>query len=90
LILPEDTPKAANTKQTKANTRKIKSRFIMPIPFDKYDYLKWGDLKRNPYSSYHNSQEWFEWHLNDDKRLLLIALERYADKITYWHKYFKK
>lgn len=49
----------------------------MPIPFYRYDYLLMSDLERNPYPMFSSeSAVWDEkWH----QRMLLIALERYAD-----------
>jgi hypothetical protein len=53
----------------------------MPIPFHKYDYLKIKDLERCPYPPFRNHPEFTKWNDNDDRRMLLIALDRYADKL---------
>jgi hypothetical protein len=45
--------------------------------FDKYDYLKMKDLERCPYVW--GTKECGEWNIQDDRRMLLIALDRYAD-----------
>lgn len=52
----------------------------MPIPFDRYDYLKLKDLERSPYVIW--SQAEVEWSKKDNHRMLLIALDRYAETIA--------
>lgn len=49
------------------------------IPFDKYHYLKFKDLERCPYVIW--TKEEIEWSKKDNFRMLLIALDRYADKL---------
>jgi len=51
----------------------------------------WGDIERCPYA-FHDP-EWSEWSRKDDKRLLLIALERYLiifDYLQKTHQYLKE
>lgn len=45
-------------------------------PFDKYDWLKFRDLERCPYAPF--TSEAVSWLAKDDRRMLLIALDRYA------------
>ncbi len=47
----------------------------IPIAFDKYDYLKWGDVERCPYVF--GSPQAAAWLDRDDFRCLLLALDRY-------------
>lgn len=55
----------------------------MPIPFYPIDrWIKWKDVERCPYPMFRNHPEWGPWNERDDKRLLLIALDRYAEFIT--------
>jgi len=54
----------------------------MPRSFNKYDWLKFSDLERCPYPPFRNHPKFKEWNENDDRRMLLIALDRYADYIT--------
>lgn len=51
----------------------------MPIPFNKYDYLYIKDLERCPYPPFRNHPKFRDWNDEDDKRMLLLALDRYAD-----------
>jgi hypothetical protein len=51
----------------------------MPIPFIDEENITWNDIERCPFPFSH--PDWREWNEKDDKRLLLIALDRYADKI---------
>lgn len=56
----------------------------MPIPFDRGKYITWNDIERCPYSfrgDVFEANMWLKWNQNDDKRLLLIALDRYANEI---------
>ena len=60
----------------------------MPRPFNKYDWLKIMDLERNPEKPF--TQTSVEWFKRDDRRMLLIALDRYATHITaerIWRNY---
>ena len=59
----------------------------MPIPFDKYDYLLMRDIERSPYILFSRSDgdermKAEAWHREDNYRMLLIALDRYADAIN--------
>lgn len=47
------------------------------MPFEKYDWLKLGDLERCPFVIF--SPESAKWGEEDNRRMLLIALERYAN-----------
>lgn len=47
------------------------------IPFDPHNYLKFKDYERCPHKW--DSFECAVWCKKDDERLLLIALDRYAD-----------
>ena len=47
------------------------------IVFNVYDYLIMNDLERCPYPMF--TKECGEWCEQDDKRKILIALDRYAD-----------
>lgn len=49
------------------------------IPFDVFDWLRIGDIERCPYPPFRNHPKHAEWNTNDEKRLTLIALDRYAD-----------
>lgn len=51
----------------------------MPIPFYEPKYLKFKDLERCPYSLRTEYRQNCEWMIADNKRMLLIALDRYAD-----------
>lgn len=51
----------------------------MPFPFHKYEFIKYKDLERSPFTFH--SPEYVKWSEEDDKRLLLIALDRYADAL---------
>lgn len=57
----------------------------MPIPFNLYDYLTWNDFERCPYASFSlnplEREKAYDWIKKDDKRMLLIALDRYTDRI---------
>jgi hypothetical protein len=46
-------------------------------PFYRFDWLRFRDLERCPFVWY--SKECNEWIRQDDRRMLLIALDRYAD-----------
>jgi hypothetical protein len=48
-------------------------------PFDKYDWLKVKDIERCPYAMF--TAECGFWSKRDDRRMLLIALDRYADHL---------
>lgn len=48
-------------------------------PFERYNYIKMKDLERSPYVIW--SKEENEWSKNDNYRMLLIALDRYADEL---------
>lgn len=48
-------------------------------PFNWYDYLKWKDLERNPNTPFTEASR--KWSEEDNKRMLLIALDRYADEL---------
>lgn len=52
----------------------------MPIPFNQFQLLTWNDVERCPFPPQHPL--WLEWNQNDDKRMLLIALEKYANIIS--------
>lgn len=56
-------------------------QLFMPIPFDKYNYLKMKDLERCPYPIFRNDPNIIEWTRRDDFRMLLIALDCYADRL---------
>lgn len=47
--------------------------------FDRYDWLKWKDIERCPYPPFSNHPKHTNWNKQDDKRMLLIALDRYVD-----------
>lgn len=47
--------------------------------FNPSKYIKWKDIIRCPYAF--KDQRWSEWSRKDDNRLLLIALDRYADEL---------
>lgn len=49
------------------------------IIFNKYDYLKLKDLRRCPFP--YQGKRTIRWDKEDNHRLLLIALDRYADKL---------
>jgi len=49
------------------------------IAFDRYNYLKIKDLERCPYVIW--TKEEIEWLKKDNFRMLLIALDRYADEL---------
>lgn len=49
----------------------------MLISYDPYDWLMIKDIERCPYTS--KDDGYLTWHNNDDQRLELIALDRYAD-----------
>jgi hypothetical protein len=51
----------------------------MPKAFDRYDYLKMKDMERCPYPMF--TKECGEWNKKDDERLLIVALERYAEDL---------
>lgn len=60
----------------------------MPIPFDKYNWLRVYDLERCPYPYFTShypptppNPEVVKWIQEDDARMLLCALERYAEHI---------
>ncbi len=46
-------------------------------PFNEEEWLKWKDIERCPYSMY--DEHWASWSKRDDIRLMLIALDRFAD-----------
>ena len=48
--------------------------------FAKYDWLKWTDIERGPFAPF--TLESGNWLRDDDRRLFLIALDRYADWLT--------
>lgn len=48
-------------------------------PFEKYNYITIGDMERQPFTPF--SDEAILWHIKDDRRLFLIALDRYADEL---------
>jgi len=63
----------------------MSEELIFPIklkPFNRYDWLKFKDVERCPYPPFRNDPNWLEWTVNDDKRMLLIALDRYAAYLT--------
>lgn len=49
----------------------------MPIPFDIYDWYLFNDLQRCPYRW--GTWECREWNKVEDRRILLVMLDRYAD-----------
>jgi hypothetical protein len=49
------------------------------IVFDRYDYLTWDDVERNPYAMYNPMCS--IWAKEDDRRLLLVALDKYAEAL---------
>lgn len=62
------------------------------LPFILYEWYGFMDLERCPYASFSSNQEErdkaFEWNKKDDFRILLIALDRYADFLqkTNWRR----
>jgi hypothetical protein len=48
----------------------------MITPFWLWDWLTIGDMERNPHDP--GTRHSREWSVVDDRRLLLIALDRYA------------
>lgn len=57
-----------------------KERISRIKPFDEFDYLKIGDIERCPYTW--GTPECADWNAKDKQRLVLIALERYANYLT--------
>lgn len=53
----------------------------MSRTFELYEYLKFGDLERCPYPPFRNHPKYRKWHEEDDTRMLLLALDRYADDL---------
>jgi len=51
---------------------------IILIPYDRYDWLMMKDLERCPYPPFRSHPLFKEWNDNDDRRMELIALDRYA------------
>ena len=53
--------------------------------FNLSKYIKWKDIQRSPYSRFSSYPEERkraeEWDKKDDERLMLIALERYAEDL---------
>jgi hypothetical protein len=53
----------------------------MPKEFIQEDHIKWKDIERCPYTF--KDPKWTNWSREDEKRLLLIALDRYADYLLH-------
>lgn len=53
----------------------------MLIPYDRYDWLMMKDLERCPYPIFNieNGENQARWSREDDRRMELLALDRYAD-----------
>jgi hypothetical protein len=54
------------------------------LKFEPARLIFYQDLERNPHNMF--SEEANQWNKKDDRRLLLIALERYLMIFDYLHK----
>lgn len=54
---------------------------IMILEFNPAKLILYGDIERNPYPMW--TKENADWAREDDKRLMLIALERYVMILNY-------
>lgn len=69
---------ATDLKSGGSNTVRVR---VPPVaPFEKYDYLFFRDLERCPYRW--GTAMCGQWCKLDDERMLLIALDRYAEVLT--------
>jgi hypothetical protein len=61
-----------------------KERISRIKPFDPYDYWTIGDIEHCPYPMWNAEYKdrWVEWNKQDKQRMMLIALERYANYLT--------
>ena len=72
--------KIVGSNPTRSTNNFMTTKFLFHV-FEVDKYIKWKDIERCLYPPFRNHPNFLEWIEKDNERLLLIALDRYADKL---------